>query len=83
MDVGCSHPVEDHEAEVDVDRAGAAAVVDDDVHGSGIVPAETVLLLVQSHQCAAAPRQLMRRRQPGNTAAYHRHPHRLSLSSSI
>jgi hypothetical protein len=70
-----TYPVEDHEAEVEVDGAGGGVL---DGHGAG-VPTEAVLLLVHGHAhaaaAAAAPGQLVRRRQAAHAGADHRHSH--------
>lgn len=67
-----TYPIKDHEAEVELHGAGGVGVLDG--HGPG-VPTEVVLLLVHGHPRAAAPRQLVRRRQPAHAAAHHRHSH--------
>jgi hypothetical protein len=53
----CTYPVEDHEAEVELQGAGSVL----NGHGPS-VPAEVVLLLIHGHPRTAAPRQFVRSR---------------------
>uniref|UniRef100_A0A0A9H3N6 Uncharacterized protein n=1 Tax=Arundo donax TaxID=35708 RepID=A0A0A9H3N6_ARUDO len=45
------------------------------------MPAQILLLLVHGHARAAAPRQLVRRRQPAYAGAHHRNSHPADCNS--